>query len=64
MTVRLSIPLGLQLALIAPALLAGDIGPAPFAVSGRRFLLELKRSDRLGPLKADELAVTRAEGAS
>ncbi len=37
----------------------GEIAPTSFAVSGRRFLLELVHSDRLGSLKADELVVTR-----
>ena len=41
----------------------GDVGPAAFPFAGRSFLLELRRSDRLGPLKTDELVVTPAETA-
>lgn len=37
----------------------GEIGPASFTVAGRRFLLELVHSDRLGTLKENELVVTR-----
>jgi hypothetical protein len=33
----------------------GDIGPVGFALNDKRFSLELKRSDKLGPLKDDEL---------
>ena len=35
----------------------GDIGPARFGAGAHRFSLELKRSDKLGPLKDDELVV-------
>lgn len=35
----------------------GDIGPAVFKVKESSFSLELKRSDKLGPLKEDELVV-------
>jgi hypothetical protein len=35
----------------------GDIGPVEFAINQKRFSLELKRSDKLGPLKEDELVV-------
>lgn len=38
----------------------GDIGPVTFSLGGRRFALELKRSDRLGVLGDDELVVTPA----
>lgn len=38
----------------------GDVGPAPFAFGGKRFLLELKRSERAGALKDDELVVSPA----
>jgi hypothetical protein len=38
----------------------GDIGPTRFRVGGASFDLELSRSDKLGPLKEDELVVTRA----
>jgi hypothetical protein len=37
----------------------GDIGPARFTVRGTAFDLELSRSDQLGPLRDDELVVTR-----
>jgi hypothetical protein len=35
----------------------GDIGPASFKVKESSFSLELKHSDKLGPLKEDELVV-------
>jgi hypothetical protein len=35
----------------------GDIGPAGFGINQTHFALELKRSDKLGPLKEDELVV-------
>jgi hypothetical protein len=35
----------------------GDIGPVGFEVKQKRFSLELKRSDKLGPLKDDQLVV-------
>ena len=38
----------------------GDIGPALFHVSGKQFALELSRSDKLGPLKPNEVVVSRA----
>lgn len=38
----------------------GDIGPAVFKVGGEQFWLELKRSDKLGKLKDNELVVSRA----
>jgi hypothetical protein len=38
----------------------GDIGPKLFRVGPKQFALELSRSDKLGPLKANELVVTRA----
>lgn len=38
----------------------GDVGPAPFDFAGKRFRLELKRSDRAGALRDDELVVTPA----
>lgn len=38
----------------------GDIGPAPFRVGGAHFALELSRSDKLGRLKENEVAVSRA----
>lgn len=40
----------------------GLIGPAAFTISGHRFFLELKHSDRLGMLKEDELVISRAPG--
>jgi hypothetical protein len=39
----------------------GDIGPTSFAVAGQRFLLELRRSDKLGQLKPGELVITKVE---
>jgi hypothetical protein len=36
----------------------GDIGPTLFKVGGKQFALELSRSDKLGPLKPNELVVT------
>jgi hypothetical protein len=38
----------------------GDIGPALFRVGSKQFALELSQSDKLGPLKANELVITRA----
>ena len=38
----------------------GDIGPTLFKVGGKQFALELSRSDKLGPLKSNELVVTPA----
>lgn len=38
----------------------GDIGPAPFAVNGARFTLELGHADQLGRLKPAELVIQRA----
>lgn len=35
----------------------GDIGPVAFEIIQKRFSLELKRSDKLGPLKDDQLVV-------
>ncbi|MCL4807020.1 MAG: hypothetical protein KJ062_04390 [Thermoanaerobaculia bacterium] len=37
----------------------GEVAPASFTVGGRRYLLELVRSDRRGRLEANELVVTR-----
>ena len=37
----------------------GDIGPALFRVGARQYALELSRSDKLGPLKANEVVVNR-----
>jgi hypothetical protein len=36
----------------------GDIGPTMFKVGAKQFALELSRSDKLGPLKPNELVVT------
>ena len=36
----------------------GDIGPTPFKVSGGLFQIELSRSDKLGPLREDEMVVS------
>jgi hypothetical protein len=38
----------------------GDIGPTLFRVGDEQFALELKRSDKLGKLKENELVVSRA----
>ena len=38
----------------------GDIGPVLFEVQGERYALELKRADKLGRLKDNELVVSRA----
>ncbi len=38
----------------------GDIGPALFRVGSKSFAVELSRSDKLGPLKADEVVISRA----
>jgi hypothetical protein len=35
----------------------GDIGPVDFEISGKRFLLELRRSDKLGRLNENELVI-------
>ncbi len=37
----------------------GDIEPALFTIGGKKFQLELRRSDKLGKLKDDELVVGR-----
>ena len=36
----------------------GDIGPTAFTIAGKRFRLELSRSDTAGRLKPDELVVS------
>jgi hypothetical protein len=38
----------------------GDIGPTIFHVGNEQFWLELKRSDKLGKLKDDELVVSHS----
>lgn len=38
----------------------GDIGPTRFRAGPKSFVLELQRADALGPLKPDELVITRA----
>jgi hypothetical protein len=38
----------------------GDIGPALFRAGPKSFALELQRSDKLGPLKSDEIVISRA----
>jgi len=35
----------------------GDIGPMEFEIGSKRFLLELRRSDKLGKLSNDELVI-------
>lgn len=37
----------------------GDVGPSVFTFGGKKFQLELRRSDKLGKLKDDELVVSR-----
>lgn len=36
----------------------GDIGPSHFKVDGADFQIELSRSDKLGPLREDEMVVS------
>lgn len=36
----------------------GDIGPVRFEINGRSFQIELSRSDKLGPLREDEMVVS------
>ena len=36
----------------------GDIGPTRFKVNGADFQIELSRSDKLGPLREDQLVVS------
>jgi hypothetical protein len=36
----------------------GDIGPSRFKVDGTDFQIELSRSDKLGPLREDEMVVS------
>jgi hypothetical protein len=38
----------------------GDIGPAHFEISGKRYQLELRHSDKLGKLKENELVIWQA----
>ena len=38
----------------------GDIGPVEFEIGSKRFLLELRRSDKLGKLNKDELVIRPA----
>ena len=38
----------------------GDIGPVEFEIGSKRFLLELRRSDKLGKLNNDELVISPA----
>ena len=38
----------------------GDIGPVEFEIGSKRFLLELRRSDKLGKLSNDELVISPA----
>jgi hypothetical protein len=35
----------------------GDIGPVQFEIDGKRFLLELRQSDKLGKLQGNELVI-------
>jgi hypothetical protein len=41
----------------------GDIGPVGFEIGGKRFLLELRRSDKLGKLKENELVIWKSSDA-
>jgi len=38
----------------------GDIGPVEFEIGGKRFLLELRRSDKLGKLEENELVIWKS----
>jgi len=42
----------------------GDIGPAEFEIGGKRFLLELRRADKLGKLNENELVIWKSGDAS
>jgi len=42
----------------------GDIGPVEFEIGGKRFLLELRRSDKLGKLKENELVIWKSGDAA
>jgi hypothetical protein len=42
----------------------GDIGPAEFEIGGKRFVLELRRSDKLGKLNENEMVIWKSGGAS
>jgi hypothetical protein len=42
----------------------GDIGPAELEIGGKRFLLELRRSDKLGKLNENELVIWKSGAAS
>ena len=39
----------------------GDIGPVDFEIGGKKFLLELRRSDKLGKLNDNELVIRQAK---
>jgi hypothetical protein len=38
----------------------GDIGPVEFEIGGKRFLLELRRSDKLGKLNEKEVVIWKS----
>ena|SRR5437868_3672085 len=38
----------------------GDIGPVEFEIGGKKFLLELRRSDKLGKLNDNELVIWKS----
>ena len=38
----------------------GDIGPVAFEIGGKRFLLELRASDKLGKLEENELVISKS----
>ena len=42
----------------------GDIGPVAFEIGGKRFLLELRASDKLGKLEENELVIWKSGDAS
>lgn len=42
----------------------GDIGPTRFQINGHTFQIELSRSDKIGPLREDELVVSSVGGTS
>src|SRR6266702_6115911 len=41
----------------------GDIGPVEFEIGSKRFLLELRRSDKLGKLEENELVISKSDDA-
>ena len=41
----------------------GDIGPVEFEIGGKRFLLELRASDKFGKLEENELVISKSDDA-